>query len=180
MVDRDSLARLPARAFRCLQASSYDRAQTDPSNPKTWFANHDYEQFIRIETNEGRKEWVIMEHQGPGCIVRFWIPLHGAKNNQLIRFYFDGAKTPSLAREVQRTAQRPRFRQAAVCLRGLRRKGHRGRRRRPLPADPLRLGLQDHARPTAVLLQHQLSGLRAGHEGENLHDGRLRSGCRPA
>ncbi len=100
MVDRDSLARLPAPAFRCLQASSYDRAQTDPADPKTWFANHDYEQFIRTETNEGRKEWVVMEHQGPGCIARFWIPLLGAKNNQLIRFYFDGAKTPSLALKI--------------------------------------------------------------------------------
>ena len=100
MVDRDSLARLPSPAFRCLQASSYDRAQTDPADPKTWFANHDYEQFIRTETNEGRKEWVVMEHQGPGCIARFWIPLLAAKNNQLICFYFDGAKTPSLALKI--------------------------------------------------------------------------------
>jgi hypothetical protein len=100
MVDRDALARLPVPAFRCLQASSYDRAQTDPSNPQTWFANHDYEQFIRTETNEGRKEWVIMDQQGPGCIARFWIPLLGEKNNQLIRFYFDGAKTPSLALKI--------------------------------------------------------------------------------
>jgi hypothetical protein len=97
MVDRESLARLPATAFRCLQASSYDRAQTDPADAKTWFANHDYEQFIRIETNEGRKEWVIMEHRGPGCVVRFWIPLLGARNNQLVRFYFDGAKSPNIA-----------------------------------------------------------------------------------
>jgi hypothetical protein len=100
MVDRDSLARLPAIPFRCLQASSYDRAQTDPSNPSTWFANKDYEQFIRIETNEDRKEWVIMEHQGPGCITRFWIPLLGERNKQVIRFYFDGAKTPGIAVKI--------------------------------------------------------------------------------
>jgi hypothetical protein len=96
MVDRDHLARLPVHSFRCLQASSYDRAQTDPNNPATWFANHDYEQFIRTETNEGRKEWVIMEHEGPGAIVRFWTPLHGPKNKQIIRFYFDGAKSPGI------------------------------------------------------------------------------------
>ena len=100
MADRDSLARLPSLPFHCLQASSYDRAQTDPSNPSTWFANKDYEQFIRTETNEGRKEWVIMEQQGPGCITRFWIPLHGPKKEQLIRFYFDGAGTPSLALKI--------------------------------------------------------------------------------
>ena len=97
MVDRDQAARLPAHPFHCLQASSYDRAQTDPNNPKTWFANHDYEQFIRTETNEGRKEWVIMEHTGPGAIVRFWAPVHQPTDKQVIRFYFDGAKTPAIA-----------------------------------------------------------------------------------
>jgi hypothetical protein len=100
MVDRDGLARLPAVPFRCLQASSYDRAQTDPANLNTWFANQDYEQFIRTETNDGRKEWVIMDQRGPGCITRFWIPLHGPKKDQLIRFYFDGSATPSLTMKI--------------------------------------------------------------------------------
>jgi hypothetical protein len=100
MVDRDHLARLPAHPFRCLQASSYDRAQTDPKNLNTWFANHDSEQFIRTETNEGRKEWVIMEHAGPGAITRYWVPLHQPTDNQTIRFYFDGAKTPAITAKI--------------------------------------------------------------------------------
>ena len=60
------IARLPDPAYTCLQASSHDRRQTDPQDAKTWHANDDHDQFIRIETNQGRKEWVLMEHQGRG------------------------------------------------------------------------------------------------------------------
>ncbi len=97
MVDRNAMARYPQPRYACKQASSYDRSQTDPANPKTWFANKDYEQFIRVEENDGRREWVIMEHQGPGCVVRFWAPLNPSKNNQTIRLYFDGNQTPAIA-----------------------------------------------------------------------------------
>jgi hypothetical protein len=97
MTDRDAIARWPAPAYVCKQASSYDRLQTDPSNAKTWFANKDYEQFIRVETRDGRREWVIMEHDGPGCVTRFWVPLHGPRKNQVIRFYFDGSAEPGIA-----------------------------------------------------------------------------------
>jgi len=97
MVDRESLARLPVVEYRCLQASSYDRAQKTAAEPKGWFANNDHEQFIRTEENDGRKEWVIMEHTGPGAITRFWLPLKPQNGNQIIRFYFDGATTPAIA-----------------------------------------------------------------------------------
>lgn len=96
MSDRDSLARTPAPAFKQLQASSYDRAETDPKNPKTWFANQDYGQFIRTEPHDGRTEWVVMEHHGPGAITRIWTPLLADKNKMIVRFYFDGAVTPTI------------------------------------------------------------------------------------
>ena len=70
MIDRDALPRLPSPAYVCKQASSCDRKQTDPTDAKTWFANDDYHQFLRTEKNQGRNEWVIMEQQGPGAIVR--------------------------------------------------------------------------------------------------------------
>ena len=96
MTQRDSLARLPDRAYKQLQASSYDRTQTDPKDSKTWFNNADYGQFIRTETHGDQTEWVIMEHQGPGAITRIWTPLLADKNKMVVRFYFDGADVPTI------------------------------------------------------------------------------------
>lgn len=96
MVDPAALARWPQPAFVCKQASSYDHAKKDKADLSTWFANKDYEQFIRVETNGARREWVIMEHSGPGAIVRFWLPLEPSKDSQVIRFYFDGSAIPAI------------------------------------------------------------------------------------
>lgn len=96
MIDRDAVARWPAPAYACKQASSHDRRKNNPADPETWHANVDYGQFIRTEVNEGRQEWVILDDQGPGAITRFWIPLNAEKDKQLIRFYFDGAVTPAI------------------------------------------------------------------------------------
>ena len=82
--------------FRSLQASSYDRSQTDPNDLKTWFANNDYGQFIRTEQHAGRTEWVIMEHLGPGAVTRIWTPLLADKNKMVVRFYFDGSDEPGI------------------------------------------------------------------------------------
>ncbi len=97
MVNRDAVAQWPVPGYTLKEASSHDRRKTDPSNPDTWHSNNDHEQFIRTETNEGRQEWVIMEDRGAGAITRFWTPLAGNKTKQIIRFYFDGATTPSLS-----------------------------------------------------------------------------------
>lgn len=97
MTNRAELAQWPEPAFVLKQASSYDRATTTPADEKTWFANRDHEQFIRVETNDARREWVIMEHEGPGAVVRFWLPLHPPKDHQVIRFYFDGSAQPAIA-----------------------------------------------------------------------------------
>ena len=89
-----------SRPFCLKQASSHDRQKNDPANPTTWHSNTDYGQFIRTETNEGRREWVIMEDQGPGAIVRFWTPLLAEKDQQIIRFYFDGSPTPAIVAKL--------------------------------------------------------------------------------
>ncbi|MHC4981628.1 MAG: glycoside hydrolase family 172 protein [Planctomycetota bacterium] len=99
MIDRDSLARIPAPWYVCRQASSYDRRQKDPNDESTWFANKDHGEFIRLEENDGREEWVIMEDDSPGCITRIWAPLSPAKESQIVRFYLDGAKTPVIEAE---------------------------------------------------------------------------------
>ena len=97
MVDREGVAKWPAPTCTLKQASSYDRAQTDPANPKTWHANNDHDQFIRVDTSDGRKEWVLMEATGPGVLTRLWVALPDDTANPGIRFYFDGSATPASA-----------------------------------------------------------------------------------
>jgi hypothetical protein len=97
MTDRDALARRPDPAYTLKQISSHDPAKRDPADEATWHSNHDYEQFVRTEVNEGRHEWVIMDEAGPGAIVRFWLPLNADRDRQVIRFYFDGSATPAIA-----------------------------------------------------------------------------------
>jgi len=99
MVDRAALARLPDPPYTCRQASSYDRATVAPDQPG-WFANMDRSHFIRIEKREGRTEYVMMEADGPGAIVRIWATWHGPGgtnfSNGILRFYLDGAATPAI------------------------------------------------------------------------------------
>ncbi|MBN1422505.1 MAG: hypothetical protein JXP34_27255, partial [Planctomycetes bacterium] len=98
MVDRDRLARLPDPPYVSRQASSYDRGSVAPDAPG-WFANRDTAQFIRIEERRGREEKVMMEADGPGAIVRFWMgavdgPAVGPPGT--LRIYLDGAETPAI------------------------------------------------------------------------------------
>jgi hypothetical protein len=94
MVDNDAVARWPDPLFICKQASSYDRAKVAPDKPG-WFANGDHSQYIRLEEHDGRKEHVMMEADGPGAIVRFWLTVGGEKEG-MIRIYLDGANEPTL------------------------------------------------------------------------------------
>jgi len=64
MVDRDAVARFPQPDFRMRQQSRYDRLSKTPDDPDGWFANTDNtKSFVRVEVNNGRKEWVLMEHE---------------------------------------------------------------------------------------------------------------------
>ncbi|WP_146397552.1 glycoside hydrolase family 172 protein [Planctomycetes bacterium CA13] len=105
MVDRDSVARFPENDFRLRQDSSYNRASKTPEDTEGWFNNFDrntddrHHNFIRIEENHGRKEWVVMEHEGPGVLTRFWAPWRSqtkAETNITLRFYLDGDSEPAL------------------------------------------------------------------------------------
>jgi len=97
MVDRDRLSRLPSPAYTCRQFSSYDRNSTEPGSP-TWWANADRSHFVRIEDNNGRKEHVLMDTDGPGVIVRFWATWHGPGggefSNGTLRVYIDSKAEP--------------------------------------------------------------------------------------
>jgi len=99
MVDRGRLARFPAPAYVCRQASSYDRDTVAPDQPG-WFANWDRSQFVRREENAGRQEWVLLDADGPGAVVRFWGTWHGPRggpfSNGTMRVYLDGRPEPAI------------------------------------------------------------------------------------
>ncbi len=99
MVDRDRLARFPEPAYVCRQASSYDRDTVAPNEPG-WFANWDRSQFVRREENAGRTEWVLLDADGPGAVVRFCGTWHGPRggpfSNGTMRVYLDGQPEPAI------------------------------------------------------------------------------------
>ena len=101
MCDRESIARYPNPEYQCLQSSSYNRASTHRDQPDRttsgWFADSDGLGFIRTEIVRGKKEWVLMEHDGPGCITKIWTPFFYYDFNNRIgpnfRIYIDGSET---------------------------------------------------------------------------------------
>ena len=108
MVDRKALARYPEPAYRSLQASSYNRLSVARDQPG-WFADSDGIGFIRTEKINDRTEWVIMEHDGPGCITKMWTPFFYYRlNNRTgpdIRIYLDGNKASGELPTTQVTLQ---------------------------------------------------------------------------
>ena len=99
MIDRDGLTRFPDPEYTIKQFSSYDRKTVSPNKPG-WFANADRSQFIRTEFNDGRREFVILDAEGPGAIVRFWITVALYEGNGILRFYIDHDPEPVLEGEV--------------------------------------------------------------------------------
>ncbi len=96
MTDREAVTRYPNPPYRCLQASSYNRASVRRGGPG-WFADSDGTGFIRKEKIDGKTEWVVMEHLGPGCITRIWAPsFYFGRKPQHIRIYLDGSGQPVL------------------------------------------------------------------------------------
>ena len=97
LADRSAISKWPFPEFRSLQASSYNRESVAPDKPG-WFADSDGVSWIREEMNNGKKEFVIMEHDGPGCITRMWTPFfYYGFNNRTgpnVKIYLDGNKTP--------------------------------------------------------------------------------------
>ncbi|MBE0655713.1 MAG: hypothetical protein IH594_18075, partial [Bacteroidales bacterium] len=96
MTNREAPARFPDPEYNLKQFSSYDRATVAPGD-STWFANWDRSMFIRIDSIGGRKEFVMMDAEGPGAIVRFWMTFAGENSGLgILRFYFDHNETPAI------------------------------------------------------------------------------------
>jgi hypothetical protein len=92
MVDFGKLAARPKPYFKQATASSYDRESHKGGD--AWFDNKDVGQYVRTETNAGRKEHVIADLTGPGAISRFWSA--NPWNSNVTRFYFDGETSPRI------------------------------------------------------------------------------------
>ena len=96
MVDRSERAKYPDPAFTCKQFSSYDRETVSKDQPG-WFANSDRSMFIRVEKNNNRREFVLMDAEGPGAIVRFWMTFAGRNSGRgIMRIYVDDYSKPAI------------------------------------------------------------------------------------
>ncbi|MFC2096872.1 glycoside hydrolase family 172 protein [Bacteroidota bacterium] len=94
MTDRTVISEYPEPFFLCKQFSSYDRNSIGPDKDG-WFANADYTWFVREENNEGRREFVMLDADGPGAIVRFWMTFAGeGAHDGILRIYIDGNEKP--------------------------------------------------------------------------------------
>ncbi|HZM13409.1 MAG TPA: glycoside hydrolase family 172 protein [Bacteroidales bacterium] len=96
MASPEAITRFPDPSYKLVQQSSYDRKSIHPDS-SGWFANDDYTQFIREEENDGRREYVMFEADGPGAVVRWWMTFGNADAlESTIRVYIDGEEAPVL------------------------------------------------------------------------------------
>ncbi len=96
LVDPARLAEMPAPFHHTLQSSSYDRRSVTPGNDD-WFANRDWNEFVRMEDRDGRTEMVLLDATGPGAIVRLW----SASPSGTLRVYLDDAEEPALEEDME-------------------------------------------------------------------------------
>lgn len=96
MTDRESITQMPAPSYKLKQSSSYDR-KTDTLGGKGWFANDDFTWFTGIDSSAGRKEYILVNSDGPGAIVRWWMTFAGEGSyDGIIRVYIDDSEVPVL------------------------------------------------------------------------------------
>ncbi|MBS3808277.1 MAG: DUF2961 domain-containing protein [Bacteroidales bacterium] len=94
MTDRQAVTHLPDPSYILKQFSSYDRRSTTPGE-KGWWANRDFTHFIREEENQGRREFVMFDAQGPGAVVRWWSTFAGeGAADGTVRIYIDRQEEP--------------------------------------------------------------------------------------
>lgn len=91
LTDLEALWGPPAAGEACVQFSSYDRrSDAGPADAEAWYANADRGKFLRTLSREGRTEHVLVDHAGPGAVVRIW----SANPSGQLFFYFDGEDEP--------------------------------------------------------------------------------------
>lgn len=110
MVSVEKLAEFPNPSYRSIQFSSYDRESTEANAEdgfyiekngrdwgKGWFANHDFDQCIRMEEIGGIEQAVFAEYEGAGVLTRIWMTGGEVFNYDMpISIYIDGETTPTI------------------------------------------------------------------------------------
>ena len=100
MTDKAAITYFPEQEYSLKQFSSYDRKSVSPDSIG-WWANSDWTQFIREEKNDGRREFVMLDADGPGAVVRFWMTFSGeGASDGTLRIYIDENKTPVIEDNV--------------------------------------------------------------------------------
>ncbi|NOX48259.1 MAG: DUF2961 domain-containing protein [Chlorobi bacterium] len=100
MTDKSVVTYFPEQEYSLKQFSSYDRKSTSP-NDKNWWANADWTQFVREENNNGRREFVLFDADGPGAVVRYWMTFSGEGAPEgTLRIYIDENNTPVIEGDV--------------------------------------------------------------------------------
>jgi hypothetical protein len=93
ITDLDALTVPPAAGTKHVQFSSFDRKSLKgPADPDAWFANADWGKFLCVEETARGKEYVMVDQEGPGILVRIW----SANPKGVIRIYLDREKKPLL------------------------------------------------------------------------------------
>lgn len=96
LTERSAIPEYPVPDYNLKQYSSYDQ-NTVAQDEDGWYANHDASWFIRQEENDGRREFVMLDAEGPGAIVRFWMTFGNEDAyTGTIRFYIDGNEVPEI------------------------------------------------------------------------------------
>lgn len=99
MADRAALAKYPEPFYETKQCSSYDRVSI-VKDSSSWYANWDRSQFLRTDSTDGRREFVLVDADGPGAITRFWVTVADYSDKGILRFYLDNNSVPEIEGEV--------------------------------------------------------------------------------
>ncbi|MCZ7686435.1 MAG: hypothetical protein M5U28_49835 [Sandaracinaceae bacterium] len=79
--------------FSAENSTSWDRrSRSGPEVPEEWFANDDRNTFVDVREIDGRTEYVMLDTDGPGALVKFW----AAGPQGTLRIYLDGSIEPAI------------------------------------------------------------------------------------
>lgn len=94
MTNFETVTEFPSPAYTLKQVSSYDGRSISPDKPG-WFANYDFSQYVQTESRFEHKEHVMLDVDGPGVIVRFWLTSTENRDG-ILRIYFDKCSKPAI------------------------------------------------------------------------------------
>lgn len=102
MLDRQDQTVFPRPGYKSMQASSWDRSQKTRNDSATWFANVDYNNYIRLVVKNGQRQYIILDEKGPGVITRWWIPQENTLQHRILRIYIDDDSVPAIEENYEK------------------------------------------------------------------------------